>query len=111
MNEPTTTSDRARHATSVPPWSGVSGACVRLAAGAAMIALGSRRRGVIGTLVTSAGGVLVQRALGRLFSHAYDVLFSERPDLDRRYGEGSRDLVEESSWESFPASDPPAFNH
>jgi len=27
--------------------------------------------------------------------------------LERRFGEKSRDKVEETSWESFPASDPP----
>lgn len=35
----------------------------------------------------------------------------EQPHDHRHFGDGERDLVEEGSWESFPASDPPSPGH
>ena len=48
----------------------------------------------------------VARALARRRARE-GVESSRRPDLERRF-DGARDIVEEGSWESFPASDPPS---
>jgi hypothetical protein len=73
-----------------------------------LFVVGSRRRGVIGAMIGMVGGLVARGAIADLLGHLRAVT-TPRPDLDRRYGDGKRDIVEEASWESFPASDPPSW--
>ncbi|MES2768313.1 MAG: hypothetical protein V4596_04140 [Bdellovibrionota bacterium] len=34
----------------------------------------------------------------------------DKPDSGRKYAKGKRDIIDETSWQSFPASDAPASN-
>jgi hypothetical protein len=72
-----------------------------------LLAVGARRGGVLGLLAMGYG-------LERLSSMTLGTSFSQllleavrTPEPAKRFGGGTRDEVDESSWESFPASDPP----
>jgi hypothetical protein len=86
-------------------WTGLG----QLLFGAGLIAFGARRGGLLG-LVACVSGIerLSPFALGgaSLSQVLRSAARSSAPD-PQRFGDGTRDCVDEASWESFPASDPP----
>lgn len=77
----------------------------RAGAWGGIAAFGIVRGGVLGYLVAVYAVDRALRALSNrsLYSHVKDV-FGHKP---RGRFEGRRDSVDEASWQSFPASDPP----
>jgi len=78
--------------------------------GAGLVAFGARRGGVLGALALAYGiDRLSALALGgvSLSRLLLSMARTAAPPQSRRFGDGTRDCVDEASWESFPASDPP----
>lgn len=82
----------------------------RIVSGVAVAAVGIARGGILAPILVLGGAALFVRGVTDrpLRATAQRVkLWLTTPQ--RPFGGGTRDLVDESSWQSFPASDPPAY--
>ncbi len=87
--------------------------CVSLLLGAGMVGVGLLRGAPAAAGWLVAGAYLVYRGVSGhcplLAMTGLRKSADHRPDLERKFGGEERDMVEEASWESFPASDPPPW--
>lgn len=75
--------------------------------GSLLIGLGLTRRPLLGFAIAACGlELLVKGLTDRSLSAHLKEAWMDLKDSSRRFGDGTRDRVDEASWQSFPASDP-----